>query len=294
MQRDLGKEFLTYVRVEKGLSQNTLEAYDRDLKKLITFAGARDKDYATLERADVLEFIRALREGGLSPQSVARVMVTVRNFYRFLILDGHLKYDPTVNIDTPKTWQTLPKFLIREEVDRLLETPDVTSPVGVRDRAMIELLYASGLRVTELLTLDLGDVELDAGLVRCLGKGSKERQVPVGRSAVDWVRRYLPVRARFLGTRSVHRLFVRSSGMPMTRQEFWRRLVDYGERAGLGHVTPHMLRHTFATHLLEHGADLRSVQMMLGHSDVGTTQRYTYVTNERLRETLLKFHPRAK
>jgi integrase/recombinase XerD len=294
MKRDLAREFLGYVRVEKGLSVNTLDAYGRDLQKLVSFAASREKELATLDRADILEFIRHLREGGLSAQSVGRALVTVRNFYKFLILDGFLKHDPTVNIDTPRTWQTLPKFLIREEVEKLLETPDVTTPEGLRDRAMIEILYASGLRVTEMVNLELGDVDLDAGLVTCLGKGSKERRVPVGRSAVDWVRRYLPARARLLGERGTDRLFVRPGGAPVTRQEFWKRLVEYGERANLGHVTPHMLRHTFATHLLEHGADLRSVQMMLGHSDVSTTQRYTHVTNERLRETLLKFHPRAK
>jgi len=293
MQRDLVREFLGYLRVEKGLSSNTLEAYERDLRKLIQFGASRGRETTTLERSDLLQFMKDLRESGLSPQSVARTMVSVRNLYKFLILDGHMKYDPTVNVETPRSWQTLPKFLAKEEIERLLEAVDTTGDEGLRDRAMLELLYASGLRVSELVSLTLSDVNLDVGLVRCFGKGSKERQVPIGKSAIEWVRRYLPARRRMAGDVGHERLFVTSKGKAMTRQLFWRRLVDHGTRAGLGHVTPHMLRHTFATHLLEHGADLRSVQLMLGHSDISTTQIYTHVTNERLRETLKKFHPRA-
>jgi integrase/recombinase XerD len=240
-----------------------------------------------------MAFIRHLRESGLEPQSLARTLVTVRNLYKFLILDGHIHHDPTVNIETPRSWQTLPKFLTKDEIDRLLEEPDVTTDEGLRDRAMTELLYASGLRVSEMVSLRLSDVNIDAGLVTCLGKGSKERSVPIGSSAVEWIRRYLPARRRILGDSNEERLFVTLRKGPVTRQMYWRRLVDYGDRAKLGRITPHMLRHTFATHLLEHGADLRSVQMMLGHGDISTTQVYTHVTNERLRETFLKFHPRA-
>jgi integrase/recombinase XerD len=293
MGRDLGREFLRYLRVERGLSPNTLEAYERDLKKLVKFAESRGRELVTVERADVLAFIKELREAGLEPQSVARTLVTVRNLYKFLILDGHIHHDPTVNVETPRAWQTLPKFLTKEEVERLLEEPDVTTDEGLRDRAMTELLYASGLRVSEMVGLKLSDVDLDAGLVTCLGKGSKERRVPVGRSAVEWVRRYLPARRRLAGDRDEQALFVTSRGTSVTRQMYWRRLVEYGERARLGRITPHMLRHTFATHLLEHGADLRSVQMMLGHGDISTTQIYTHVTNERLREAFEKFHPRS-
>jgi integrase/recombinase XerD len=259
----------------------------------VRFAESRGRELVTVERADVLAFIKELREAGLEPQSLARTLVTVRNLYKFLILDGHIRHDPTVNVETPRAWQTLPKFLTKEEVERLLEEPDTTTDEGLRDRAMTELLYASGLRVSEMVSLGLADVDLDAGLVTCLGKGSKERRVPVGRSAVEWVRRYLPARRRMLGDREERRLFVTARGTAVTRQMYWRRLVDYGERARLGRITPHMLRHTFATHLLEHGADLRSVQMMLGHGDISTTQIYTHVTNERLREAFRKFHPRA-
>lgn len=293
MGRDLGREFLRYLRVERGLSPNTLEAYERDLKKLLKFAESRGRELTTIERSDLLAFIKELREGGLEPQSLARTLVTVRNLYKFLILDGHIHHDPTVNVETPRAWQTLPKFLTKEEVERLLEEPDVTTDEGLRDRAMTELLYASGLRVSEMVSLKLSDVDLDNGLVTCLGKGSKERRVPVGRSAIEWVQRYLPARRRLAGDRDVDRLFVTARGTAVTRQMYWRRLVEYGERARLGRITPHMLRHTFATHLLEHGADLRSVQMMLGHGDISTTQIYTHVTNERLREAFKKFHPRA-
>jgi integrase/recombinase XerD len=293
MARDLIRDFLGYIRVEKGLSPNTLEAYERDLRKLLSFAASHGRELSTIERTHLLEFMKELRTTGLGPQSIARTMVSVRNFYKFLILDGHMKYDPTVNVESPRSWQTLPKFLTKEEIDMLLAAVDAQSDEGLRDRAMLELLYASGLRVSELVALKLSDVNLDLGLVRCFGKGSKERQVPIGKSAIEWVRRYLPARRRIVGDAAQDRLFVTPKGGAMTRQLFWRRLVAHGARAGLGHVTPHMLRHTFATHLLEHGADLRSVQLMLGHSDISTTQIYTHVTNERLRETLKKFHPRA-
>ena len=194
MGRDLGVEFLRYLRVERGLSPNTRESYERDLKKLVSFAASRGRELVTVEREDVLAFIRHLREAGLEPHSLARSLVTGRNLYQFHILDGHIHHDPTVNVETPRAWQTLPKFLTKEEVERLLEEPDVTTDEGLRDRAMTELLYASGLRVSEMVSLRLSDVDLDAGLVTCLGKGSKERRVPVGRSAVEWVRRYLPAR----------------------------------------------------------------------------------------------------
>jgi integrase/recombinase XerD len=293
MSRDLGREYLQYLRVEKGLSVNTLEAYERDLRRFEAFATERGRVLATVQRADILDYVRHLRDHGLEPKSIARALVTIRNLYKFLILDGHIFHDPTVNLDTPKSWQTLPKFLIPEEVERLLEEPDVTTPAGARDRAMLEVLYACGLRVSELVGLRLSDVDLDMGLVTCLGKGSKERRVPLGKRAIEWLRRYLTVRRNLTGDRDTQLLFVAPGGKPMTRQSFARRVGDHARRAGLGPVNPHMLRHTFATHLLEHGADLRSVQLMLGHADVTTTQIYTHVTNERLREVFRKYHPRA-
>jgi integrase/recombinase XerD len=285
--------FLDYLRVEKGLSQNTLIAYENDLEKLVRFAEQRGKDLSSLERRDLTDFIQHLNESGLEPRSIARTLVTVRNLYKFLLLDGRLNRDPSANLESPKSWQSLPKFLIPEEVERLLASPDLATEAGVRDKAMLEVLYATGLRVTELVSLKLMDLNLDLGFLLTLGKGSKERTVPLGKSAVSWVRKYLAVRPHLLGGKSSPLLFINAKAQPITRQAFWKIIVAYGNKARIGHITPHLLRHSFATHLLENGADLRSVQMMLGHSDISTTQIYTHITNERLREIYKKFHPRA-
>lgn len=294
MSRDLVREFLTYLRIERGLSANTIEAYRRDLERVAAWAQAeRQKDLLSLSREDIREFLRWMNEQGLEAKSVARCIVTLRNFFKFLILDGVLKSDPTINLETPRSWQMLPRFLTIEEVNLLLEQPDVTRDIGVRDRAILEILYATGLRASEVIALRLGDVDLDKGVVICLGKGSKERLVPLGRSAIEWVLKYLPIRQRWLGQKTSPWLFISPRGRPLTRQALWKLVARYGRTAGLGRVMPHMLRHTFATHLLEHGADLRSVQMMLGHSDLSTTQVYTYITNERLRQIYDHCHPRA-
>jgi len=263
------------------------------MDKLSKFADEAGKDFLSLERDDLSRFMQHLSESRLEPRSVARVLVTVRNFFKFLVLDGHLKRDPSANFESPKSWQSLPKFLQPDEVERLLEGPDTKTDTGMRDKAMLEVLYATGLRVSELVSLKIADVNLDLGLVQTLGKGSKERSVPLGKSAVDWVRKYLPARTRLLKGKSSPLLFVSSRGGTITRQVFWKTIVAYGESARIGHITPHLLRHSFATHLLENGADLRSVQMMLGHSDISTTQIYTHITNERLKEVYKKFHPRA-
>ncbi len=293
MARDLVAEFLAYLRVERGLAANTLEAYGRDLAKLAQFATGRQKDISTLERADVAAFVESLFGAGLDARSVERALVAIRNFYKFLVLDGHRRTDPTVTLAQPKSWQTLPKFLTPEEMEKLLQQPDITTEVGARDRAVLELLYATGLRVSELCSLKIGDVNRDVGYLVCLGKGSKERQVPIGRSALTAVTRYLQFRAARRDDQSNRYLFVTARGRPLTRQACWKMVSEYGKQAGLGVVTPHMIRHTFATHLLEHGADLRSVQLLLGHADLATTQIYTHVTSERLRETYRKFHPRS-
>jgi integrase/recombinase XerD len=285
--------FLSYLRVEKGLSQNTLVAYENDLQKLSRFAKEIGKDLLSMEREDVKQFIKHLHISGLEAKSIGRTLVTVRNLYKFLLLDGYLKRDPSENIETPKSWQSLPKFLIREEVERLLETPDTATQNGLRDKAMLEVLYATGVRVSELVALKINDLNLDLGLLTTLGKGSKERSIPVGKSAVEWIKKYLPLRHKILGNQSSPYLFITAKGQPVTRQGFWKIIVDYGDKANIGHITPHLLRHSFATHLLENGADLRSVQMMLGHSDISTTQIYTHITNERLKEIYKKFHPRA-
>jgi integrase/recombinase XerD len=281
------------LRVEKGLSQNTLLAYQSDLDKLSQFAKAKDKDLLSLEREDVKDFIKHLHESGLEAKSIGRTLVTVRNLYKFLLLDGYLKRDPSVNIETPKSWQSLPKFLITEEVERLLASPEISAPSGLRDKAMLEILYATGVRVSELVALKMSDINLDMGILTTLGKGSKERTVPVGKSAIDWVKKYLPIRSKMLKDKTSPYLFINSKGQPLSRSLFWKIIVAYGEKAKIGHITPHLLRHSFATHLLENGADLRSVQMMLGHSDISTTQIYTHITNERLKEIYRKFHPRA-
>ena len=287
------RDFLNYLRVERGLSSNTLAAYKSDLEKLRKHAGNIGKDLLSIERTDITDFIQKLSNAGLEAKSISRALVTVRNLYRFLMLDGHLKRDPTTNLESPKSWQSLPKFLTNYEVDLLLESPDTSTRIGLRDRAMLEVLYATGLRVSELVSLNVADLNLDSGLLVTLGKGTKERAVPMGKSAIDWTRRYLGIRTSLLKGRTGPRLFVGERGEPMTRQAFWKLIVTYGNKARIGHVTPHLLRHSFATHLLENGADLRSVQMMLGHSDISTTQIYTHVTTERLREIFKRFHPRA-
>jgi integrase/recombinase XerD len=293
MARDIEAAFLNYLRVEKGLSQNTLTAYGSDLEKLSRFASSIGKEFVSIERDDLAQFLQHLHHSGLEPRSIARVLVTIRGLYKFLVLDNILKRDPTSNLESPKSWQSLPKFLLPEEVDRLLEAPDLSSDVGLRDKAMLEMLYATGLRVSELVAVKVEDLNLDLGFLLTLGKGSKERTVPLGKSAINWVRRYLAVRPRFTKNASTPFLFVRSKGSPISRQVFWKLIVSYGEKAKIGHITPHLLRHSFATHLLENGADLRSVQMMLGHSDISTTQIYTHITNERLKQIYKQFHPRA-
>ncbi|MBL8151025.1 MAG: site-specific tyrosine recombinase XerD [Blastocatellia bacterium] len=293
MNRDFVKEFLSYLAVERGLATNTLESYGRDLAKLADFAASCNKSLLSLDRGDILSFTKNLRLAGLDAKTIGRHLAAIRGLYKFLLLDGHMQHDPTANVETPKAWQTLPKFLTKEDVDRLLAQPD-NSDTGIRDQAMLQLLYATGMRVSELISVKLADVNLETGLMTCLGKGSKERSIPFGQVAEKALTRYMPIRTKFLGKKSSPFLFLNPQGSQVSRQHFWKTIVEYGEKAGLGHITPHMIRHTFATHLIEHGADLRSVQLMLGHSDVSTTQIYTHVTNERLKRVYEMCHPRAK
>lgn len=290
----LEERFLRYLSVERGLSRNTLTAYGTDLGKLSSFSSRCGKDLLSLRHDDLTTFVRTLHRQGLDPRSIARTLVAVRGFYKFLVQDGYLKLDPSENLETPKSWQSLPRFLASEEVERLLMAPDTSSDLGLRDRAMLEVLYATGLRVSELVGLSAGNLALDIGVLTVLGKGGKERAVPIGESAVEWTRKYIAIRPRLAAHgNATAALFIADGGQPLSRQAFWRIVVSYGEIAGVGHITPHLLRHSFATHLLENGADLRAVQMMLGHSDISTTQIYTHITNERLREIYQKFHPRA-
>jgi integrase/recombinase XerD len=294
MSRIFEEEFLNYLGVERGLSKNTLAAYRNDLKKLSEFSAKNGKDLLSLQPDDLAAFVRFLNDKGLEAKSIARALVAIRGLFKFLLRDGHLKIDPSLNLESPRAWQTLPHFLTTDEVERLLNAPDTTTPLGLRDKTMLEVLYATGLRVSELVSLQSSNFNLDLGFLTVIGKGRKERIVPIGSSALEWLRRHLMVRARLSSIpRPTRALFTNEQGQPMTRQAFWRIIVSYGEKAGIGHITPHLLRHSFATHLLENGADLRSVQMMLGHSDISTTQIYTHITNERLREIYKKFHPRA-
>jgi integrase/recombinase XerD len=287
--------FLRYLTVERGLSPNTLEAYGRDLKRFEESLRGGRITLRNARRQDLLTHVRSLRTAGLSPKSVARAINSLRMLYRFLLAEGEVRSDPTADLDVPRTWKSLPRFLTFQEVDRLLSAPDPGRPLGVRDLAMLEVLYATGIRVTELISLRLEDLNLEVGYLSCMGKGSKERIVPLGRKAIERLHQYLrDVRPVLLKREESQFLFTNRNGSKMSRQGFWKILKAYGAAAGIPRrLSPHVLRHSFATHLLEHGADLRSVQMMLGHADISTTQIYTHVNRERLRRIYHDFHPRA-
>ena len=295
MTRDWLGEFEVYLRVEKRLAQNSVYSYLLDLAKLNEFMSARDVALTGVSRDDILRFSKELRARGLSSRSVARTLIAVRGFYRYLVKDGIMAGDPTENLESPPTHRHLPRFLSGHEVGRLLNAPNPGDPRGIRDRAMIEVLYATGLRVSELVGLKTNQLNLQLGVLACMGKGSKERIVPIGMEAIRCVQSYLDdSRLLLLKNRRSNYLFVSRLGSGLTRQGFWKILRAHGRQAGIRQaLTPHMLRHSFATHLLENGADLRSVQVMLGHSDISTTQIYTHIARERLRQIYKKFHPRA-
>ena len=284
--------FLNFCRVEKGLSANSLSAYSADLERLSGFLG-EPAGVPGIE--DLRRYLDSLYQGGLSSRSVARHVATLRNFCSFLVREGVLASDPSEHLRTPKQWQAIPKFLNLEQIEKLIGAPDISRPTGLRDRAMLELLYATGLRVSELCRVGLGDLNLEMGVVRTTGKGNKQRLVPVGKEAIGAVREYLESgRGLLLKRRASRYLFVTARGGCLTRQAFWKLLGGYGRRAGIFHgLTPHVLRHSFATHLLDGGADLRSVQVMLGHADISTTQIYTHVMRSRLQRVVEQHHPRA-
>ena len=285
---------MSFCRVEKGLAKNTLDAYGRDLAALATYCADRGWDLARIGSEQLRQFLDSRYKVRLSSGTIARQLVTIRNFYLFLVKEKIVPADPTADITAPRQWKRLPKFLTAEEVKRLLEAPDGSHPMGVRDRAMLELLYATGLRVSELVAVRSADLNAELGVLRTLGKGNKHRLVPVGRAALAALEGYAPARRQLLRGWSSEYLFVTARGGPLTRQAFWHRLRFYGRKAGLRRpLTPHVLRHSFATHLLEGGADLRSVQMMLGHADIATTQIYTHVVRDRLRQVFDQHHPRA-
>ena len=290
--------FLTHVQVEKGLAVNTLSAYRRDLAKFEDFAKKRKLALAAVKRDDLVDFLACLYRQKLESKTVARHLVTLRNFFRHAQVEELITEDPTAHLESPKIRRSLPGYLRLDEVEKLLELPDQTTPLGLRDRAMLEVLYSTGLRVSELTSLRVMDLDTKVGCVRCIGKGDKERIVPVGRKALAIVEKYLrhgrialigPTR----GTAGAF-LFVNRRGGRISRVGVWKIFSSYGRKAGLRvPLTPHMLRHSFATHLLERGADLRSVQLMLGHSDISTTQIYTHVVEERLKQIYKAHHPRA-
>ena len=289
------RAFLNYLRVEKGLSTNTLHAYRRDLAKFALYAAKRGLTLDQFTHSTVIDFLRTLYLRKLDSRTVARHLVTIRHLFRFAFTEGIIKEDPAANVAAPKFRRSLPEFLSVAEVDRLLRQPDVASTLGLRDKAMIELLYSTGLRVSELCGLKAADIQLEAGCLRCLGKGDKERLVPVGAAALQLIVQYMKKsRLEILGEKTSPYLFPSRSGAAIHRIAFWKILAAYGRKAGLRKpLTPHMLRHSFATHLLDRGADLRSVQMMLGHADIATTQIYTHVVEERLKQVYKAHHPRA-
>ena len=286
------RSFLNFCRVEKGLSGNTLSSYQADLERFSLFSQG---PLEALEAESLNGYLSSLYQAKLSPRSIARHVATLRNFYGFLAREGMVTRDPAEFLKAPKQWSTLPKYLNREEVERLLAAPSGDKPTGLRDRAMLEVLYATGLRVSELCGLELSAVERQMGLLRVTGKGNKQRMVPFGEPAGRAVDGYLlEGRPKLLQGRASPQLFVTARGAGMTRQHFWVLLAKYGRAAGIiRRLTPHVVRHSFATHLVEGGADLRSVQIMLGHADISTTQVYTHVARTRLREVVDRHHPRA-
>jgi integrase/recombinase XerD len=289
--------YLAHLTVERRLAVNSVESYARDLQILAQYAAGKGVSVDVLTRPDLEALVRDLMSEGRSPRSVARAVACFRGFYRFLVVDGRVRLNPADDLRPPRAWKTLPRYLSVEDVDRLVRQPDVSTTRGLRDRALIELLYATGMRVSELVGLRPGDVNLDACYLTCTGKGDKQRIVPIGDEAARWVREYVrDARPKLLGKRSSPRLFVnaRGGGPGLTRVGFWKILKVYARQAGLPRtLSPHMLRHSFATHLLERGADLRAIQMMLGHADLSTTQIYTHVLEQRMRAIYDRFHPRA-
>src|SRR5574340_394650 len=283
--------FLLHCRAEKGLAANSLAAYGRDLRRCAAF----EQGQAFPDEQPLGRYVDHLFGSGLGSRSIARHVTTLRNFFRFLAGEGLAARDPTEHLGAPKQWREIPKFLNLNDIERLLETPDPALPTGLRDRAMMQLLYATGVRVSELCGLAVNDLNTQMGYLLVTGKGNKQRLVPVGDAALKAIEQYVADgRGKLLKGRASRFLFVTARGSRLTRQGFWKLLAGYGRRAGIFHgLTPHVVRHSFATHLLERGADLRSVQTMLGHADISTTQIYTHVLRSRLRQTLDKHHPRA-
>ena len=287
--------YLNYISVEKGLSLNTLESYSRDLNRFVSFLRKNELDPLSAEHQDILSFLIHLRNKGLKVRSCTRSLIAVRSFYKFLQREGLYEASPTLKVDIPKYWNKLPVVLNIIEVEKLLAAPDVNVPLGIRDKSMLEVIYATGLRVSELVSLKMENVNHQVGYLTTMGKGSKERVVPLGETALQWIKEYITtVRVSLLKGQSSSVLFLNYAGRRMTRQGFWKIICSYTLKARIDKkISPHVLRHSFATHLLERGADLRSLQIMLGHSDISTTQIYTHVNAERLKSIHKQYHPRG-
>lgn len=290
--RDYVREYLSYLQVEKGLARNSVESYERDLSKLKFWAEKNGFDLLKLTRNDLREWLIDLAGANLSENSKRRIISALRGFYKFLQFDGHIKKNPAEDLIAPQKGVYLPKFLNRNDIEKLLLAPDVSQEMGLRDRAILELMYACGLRVSEAVNLKIGDIDTDAGILTCTGKGSKTRKIPVGNSAIEWLKSYLILRRKKENI-EISNLFVSSAGKPVNRQTIFLFIKEYAAKVGLEDVSPHTLRHSFATHLVQNSADIRSVQQMLGHADISTTQIYTHMTDAHLRRTYQKFHPRA-
>ncbi len=294
---DQVKDFIHYMIVEKGLAQNTVVSYERDLKGYLKYIQKVEQlsSLHDVTRLHIINFLHHLKDTGKSSKTIARHIASIRSFHQFLLRERVVEHDPSVHIETPQAERKLPKVLSIEEVEALLQTPQENTPFGLRDKAMLELLYATGLRVSELINLDLSDVHLTMGFVRCLGKGNKERIIPLGRLATEAVEKYIQFgRKELMGKKPSNALFLNHHGQRLSRQGFWKILKRLASEANIQkELTPHTLRHSFATHLLENGADLRAVQEMLGHADISTTQIYTHVSKARLKDVYKQFHPRA-
>jgi integrase/recombinase XerD len=293
---ELAENFLSYLSVERGLSDNTLLSYKRDLLRFLDYLKSRHVDSAgKITRQMVTSFMFAEKDRGLSASSVSRELACLKSFFKFLARENRIKEDVTGVIESPKLWKKLPSVLSMDEVEKLLKCPNLRERMGMRDKASLELMYATGMRVSELINLKMNDVNMDVGFVKCLGKGDKERIVPFGKAAKESISRYLDKsRPAFLKKKISNFLFLTKLGKPMSRQTFWKTIQKYAKEARIKkRITPHSLRHSFATHILERGADLRIVQEMLGHADISTTQIYTHVNKDRLKSIHKKFHPRS-
>lgn len=293
--RDFIGEYLNFLRVEKSLSINSLKGYKADIMKLSGFAEARGQAIQDLGKNDLHEAIKILAREGMAPGSIARAISSARGFYTFLRRDGFIKIDPTEELIAPRLDKSLPSFLTETEVQLLLEAPDLKVAEGIRDRALLELMYATGMRVSEAINVRVADVNLQKGVISCRGKGGKQRFIPLGRAAISYLNKYLKVRPAFVqGKSAASVVFVRPDGQQLSRQEVWLLIKRYAKQQQLGRITPHTLRHSFATHLIQRGADSRSVQTLLGHSDLVNTQIYVHVTNLHLRDSYDNYHPRAR